>query len=147
MGFLSNLFKKGEDPAKPCSDGVLGLLQWSEDDEAWLGEFRGLKFSLAYEGLKQPSDVVITYAREILSDSSWLSSTLAEAKIKQIKKYGRNLSELHRSEVESLSFGTICFYVYKSKRRIIADLEGGKEYRAWRIEYSDRQCDGIGFDT
>ena len=147
MGFLSDFFKKGEDPEQSCADTVLGSLLWSEDDEAWFGEFNGHKFGLSYEGLKKPSEAVVSYAREILNDSPWLSATLAEAKKKKIEKYGRKYGDQYKSEVESLSFGRIVFYIYKGKRRIMADLEGGNEYRLWRIEYNDRNCEGIGFDS
>jgi hypothetical protein len=146
MGFLSSLFKKGEDPDRYCSDPVLGPLSWSEEDEAWLGEFNGLKFSLPYSRLRQPSETAVAYAREVLSDPEWLYSTLAEEKRRRIEKYGPKIAELHGAEVRSLSFGRIHFFIRKG-RRILADLEGGKDFRCWRIEYADKQCHGIGFDT
>ena len=142
MGFLSNLFKKGEEPVTPCSDEVLGGMQWSEDDESWFGEFRGAQFAIAYDGAASPSGHLIAYAREVLADRQWLESSLADAKTEAKQAYG----DFYQSEIDSLTFGRIHFYIHKGKRRIIADLEGGKDDRLWRIEYGDRHCEGIGFD-
>ncbi len=142
MGFLSNLFKKGEDPDKSCSDEVLGLMAWSEDDAAWLGDLKGTRFSVSYECTKHPSDTVVGYAREILSDPGWLASTLAEAKGRAKQRYG----DFYFPEIDSLSFGRIHFYLHEGQRRIIADLDGGKDERLWRIEYGERRCEGIGCD-
>jgi len=142
MGFFANLFKKGEDPDKLCSDELLGLMKWSEDDEAWFGEYNGAKFSVAYDGLQKPSVEVVAYAREVLGDPGWLASTLAEAKSAAKRERG----DFYHSEIDSLSFGEIHFYLHQGKRRIIAHLDGGKDDRSWRIEYADRHCEGIGFD-
>lgn len=147
MGILSSLFKKGEDPDKNCSDPVLGPLTWSEDDEAWFGEYNGLRFGLSYTGLSQPSERATAYAREILRDAQWLHSTLTDEKNKRIEKLGPKLAELHGPEVRSLSFGRLHFFIRRGEGCIFADLEGGKDFRCWRIEYTDKQCDGMGFDT
>lgn len=142
MGFLSDLFKKGEAPDTPCANEVLGSMKWSEEDEAWLGEFNSARFSLAYEGMKQPSAMLVTYAREVLNDRQWLASSLADAKGRAKRQYG----DFYFSEIDSLSIGRIHFYIHKGQRRIIAELDGGKDDRLWRIEYADRDCEGIGFD-
>ena len=142
MGLFSNLFKKGEAPVPTFSDSKLGAMLWSEDDEAWLGEYRGRKFGLAYEGTSAPRSELIAYAHEVLDDPEWLDASIAQAKQQVIKTY----PEPSHDEIRSLAWGAIHFYRHKGARRIIADLEGGKDYRAWRIEYHDRQCEGIGFD-
>ncbi len=142
MGFLSDLFKKGEEPEQVCSDPVLGRMIWSEDDEAWFGEHEKKKYSLAYERTRTPPDALVAYAREVLHDTDWLASSLAAAKERARAEGYDN----HEAELASLTFGTIHFYLYKGKRRIIADLEGGKDDRCWRIEFDDRTCEGIGFD-
>jgi hypothetical protein len=143
MGFFSELFKKGEEPQRSYTDAVLGSMTWSQDDEAWFGQFGAKKFSLAYERMKTPPDLLLTYAREVLSDSAWLASSLAEAKEGAKREYG----EFYLAEIEILTLGRIRFYLHKGRRRIIADLEGGKDDRLWRIEYVDRDCEGIGFDN
>ena len=35
---------------------------------------------------------------------------------------------------------------HRSGERILADLEGGKDDRLWRMEFSGDRCEGIGFD-
>jgi hypothetical protein len=142
MGFVSELFKKGEEPQQSYTDGVLGPMAWSQDDEAWFGQYRGQKFSRAYERTNVPPDSLISYAREVLNDAGWLASSLAQAK--EIAK--RDCGDPYLAEVAALTLGRIHFYLHKGKRRIIADLDGGKDVRRWRIEYADRVCEGIGFD-
>lgn len=142
MGLFSNLFKKGEDPLPTVSDAKLGTMQWAEDDEAWLGEYKNRKFALAYEWKSTPTSELIAYAHEVLDDSAWLDASLAEAKQQALNEFPKTSHE----EIKALAWGAIHFYRHKGARRIIADLDGGKDYRAWRIEYHDRQCEGIGFD-
>ncbi len=67
MGFFSNLFKKVDKPQRQCSDAVLGNMQWSEDNESWVGELAGARFSLAYDGAASPQEVLLAYAREFRS--------------------------------------------------------------------------------
>lgn len=142
MGFFSDLFKKGEEPQPSYTDGVLGAMTWSPEEEAWCGQYRGQQFSLAYEWTKTPPDALISYAREALHDPGWLAASLAEAKARARQECG----DSYQAEIESLALGQIHFYLHKGARRIIADLEGGPEDRSWRIEYGDRVCEGIGFD-
>ena len=142
MGVFSSLFKKGEDPLSTVTDSQLGTMQWSKDDEAWLGEYRHRKFRLGYEGKSTPTIELIAYAHEVLTDPAWLDATLAEGRQQAIREHPEPLHE----EIKSLGWGAIRFYRHKGVRRIIADLDGGKDYREWRIEYHDRQCEGIGFD-
>jgi len=35
-----------EQPAPEYVDQVLGAMNWSEDDEAWIGEYNGFRFAL-----------------------------------------------------------------------------------------------------
>ncbi len=141
MGFL-DFFKKGEQPVEHYSDEVLGVVRWSKEDEAWVGNFDSFEFGLGYSRTSAPSVEVINYAREILNDSPFLASSLTEAKRAALLKRG----VFYRDEIDSLIFDEIHFFVQKGERRILADLEGGKDYRLWRIEYTDRKCHGIGFD-
>ena len=142
MGFFSDLFKKGEDPEASCFDEVLGEMNWSEDDEAWAGQFNGHEFVLAYEYESKPIGPLVVYARQVMGDPAWLEATLFEAKKKAEDYYGKQ----YMSEISSLRFGVIHFSCGKHGLRIIADLEGGLADRCWRIEYADMNCEGIGFD-
>jgi hypothetical protein len=143
MGFFSELFKKGEEPQHSYTDSVLGLMTWSQEDDAWFGQVRGREFSLAYERAKTPTESLLAYAREVLGDAPWLASSLAEAK----ERAKRECGSFYVAELDALMLGRIHFYLHKGKRRILADLEGGKDDRLWRIEFDDRICEGIGFDN
>ncbi len=87
MGFFSSLFKKGEEPLPTYTDPQLGTMQWSKDDEAWLGEYKHRKFTLAYEWKSRPTGELIAYATEVLDDPAWLDASLAEAKQQALKEY------------------------------------------------------------
>ena len=139
---IRSLFRKREEPQKVVAVPLLGEMEWSHDDEAWVGNAQGFRFSLGYDGQATPSESLVGYARDILSDAQWLTSTFAEAKAEAIRSY----EGYYEEEIRSLSFESIHFYDFKGANRILADLEPGREDRCWRIEYADRRCEGIGFD-
>ena len=144
MGFLSDLFKKGEEPLLTFTDSKLGLMKWSEEDESWIGECNGIKFSLAYERKSSvPVKELVVYATEFLGDQKSVNASLEQAKREAQNEYSKS----YKGEIESLRIGVVHFYRHKDKRRIIADLMGGENFRSWRIEYNDKNCEGIGFDS
>jgi len=55
--------------------------------------------------------------------------------------------QYYLNEVNSLIVGLIHFHFYKNQPRIFAELEGGRDFRCWRIEYSGTKCEGMGFDN
>src|SRR5882724_11482541 len=123
------LFKRGETPAPVVQLPALGEVRWSKDDEAWFGNYNGRVSSLAYKGLATPSEEVRAYARRILDDPSWLESSLAQAKMEALRGH----PSFYASEIEALTLGAVHFYVHDRRgERILADLDGGKNYRAWR---------------
>jgi hypothetical protein len=140
---LKRLFKRGEPPTPMVHDSVLGELKWSEDDEAWHGSYRGRVFSVAYDGSPMPSPRVLAYAREILDDPSWLETSLAQAKAEAAKDF----SDFYAAELQALTLGEVHLFVNDRRGEcIIAILDGGKDDRAWRIEFTGKRCEGIGFD-
>ena len=144
MGFFKKLFEKGEDPVPTFEDPTLGHMEWSEDDEAWVGAYNGFRFGLAYEReSKTPTPRVLAYAKDVLGEADWLASTLESEKKVWISKVPPSVKE----EVARLKFGLVYFSFRKGSGYIIADVEGGGDDRCWRIEYHDRKCDGMGFDT
>jgi hypothetical protein len=122
----------------------LGALTWSADDDAWGGTYHDHVFLLGYDGTSTPSPEVRAYAVRILSDSSWLENTLAHAKAEALSSH----SPFYAAEINALTFGTVLFSVHPQRGEyIIADLNGGKDFREWRIEFSGSKCEGIGFDS
>ena len=143
MGIFGNLFRKGEEPNKTWADPILGQTEWSDDDEAWCGEFEGFRFSISYEWTGEPDPALVEYAREILRSREWLLDTLIREKITAKTLYGDDLS----SEIDRLEYGTIHFMLQKKERVIVAGLGEDGDGRAWRIEFMERSCSGIGFDS
>lgn len=143
FSWLRNLFQKGEDPLETVVHPQLGELRWREADEAWFGTCGSVRFSLAYEGRAAPSERVCAYARKLLETPGWFDTTVAEAKAAACREYGED----YVAEIRALTLGTVHFSAFREPPYIFAQLEGGREFRCWRIEYSGRQCLGIGFDS
>jgi hypothetical protein len=141
-------------------------MNWTEDEEAWVGAYNGFVFSIAFDGHERPSSELITFARETLGNRDWIEETLDGAKQNFVADYGARYSE----EIRSLEFGTLHFLVWKPNRLaqflvdpfafffkprssnvptpgIIANLSGGKDCRSWWAHYTGKHCDGIGFDS
>jgi hypothetical protein len=132
-----------EEPMPEFVDPVLGAMKWNEDDEAWIGEYNGFRFALSYERKREPTLAVIEYARETLANPQHLNDGLAQAKAAAARDY----EQYYLDEARSLIFGLIHFYFYKNQPRIFAELEGGRDFRCWRIQYSGTKCEGMGFDN
>lgn len=107
MGILKNLFRKAEAPNKEWSDEVLGSTGWSDDDEAWQGEYQGQRFSIAYEWASEPDPALVSYAREILQDPPWLAMVLEGEKGGAKSEYG----EYYWEEIDGLSLGGLSFLI------------------------------------
>lgn len=145
MGWLSKLFSKGEEPVANFTDPALGFMKWSEDDEAWSGECNGIKYLLSFERISSvPVKELIDYAVGFLSDPTWVLASLEQAKQEAIEEFDDGNYE---EEIKSLMIDEVHFYLYKNRRRIIAGLDGGRDFRAWKIEYEEKTCEGIGFDS
>lgn len=136
------LFKKPDPPAPEVDHPAFGKLHWSEDEEGWTGNYRGRRFSIFRDGASTPDEMLCDFALDAMDDSEWLDTTLSRAKQDALETYAAS----YEDEIHGLTLGTLCFYARDRQARITADLEGGSEYRCWRIEYAGRECEGIGFD-
>lgn len=143
MGFLSKLFEKGEDPLPIVNDPQLGHLEWAEADEAWVGSYNGFHFSLSYDRKAVPTPEVSAYAKSMLGDAVWLMDTFEKEKDHCMTKAPSHLIR----EIAGLKLGRLYFSMNKGCGYVIANVEGGGDDRSWRIEFHDRKCDGMGFDT
>ena len=143
MRFLTRLFEKGEDPLPVVEDPQLGSLKWSKADEAWIGSYNGFRFALACGRKAAPAPNLSAYAKDVLGDRGWLAGTLEMEKSNWATKVPPGVKD----EVAGLKFGLIHFSMHEDRGYIIADIEGGGGNRSWRIEYHNRECDGLGFDT
>ncbi len=137
-----NDIRNGEAPAVEVTHPILGVLRWSPDEGAWIGSYRDIRFSLGYEGQATPSDPLVAYALEVMDDPGWLDATFSAAKQEAFKTFEAYYAE----EIRGLTLGTVHFLRRRGELGILADVEGGRDDRCWRIEYTGRQCFGIGFD-
>lgn len=144
MSLLNLIFGKKLEIENEIVDDKLGSLKWSNDDDSWVGIFNGLKFDLSYEkNTTSPSNELRSYAYSILSHREFLEETLSIEKNKWIDEYPD-----HKEDIEALQFDYVSFYRYKGKHnRIFAHLTPENDVGLWRIEYSDRKCEGMGFDS
>ena len=143
MGWLDFLLKpKGEDPQERYEDEVLGAMSWSEDDEAWAGEYKGFRFLIRYEGQSTPTDDLLAYARETLGDPGSFLEAIDREKRTMIARYPRLADEIAGLRVEDAYFSR-----NKAGRYLFTGLAGGQRDRSWRVEFTEKHCEGIGFDT
>jgi hypothetical protein len=155
MGFLSKLlnYGAGEGPEPRILDPVLGELNWSKDAEGWQGSYNGFQFSIAYDRTPVPDDGLLAYVRESLNNPDWLNSSLAEAKEKYKCECRPKDREFYSAEIDELTWESLYFARYSGggkrggKLFILASLEPGRDFRAWRIEFFEHTCEGLGFDS
>jgi hypothetical protein len=136
-----NLLKKREDPLERYNDDGLGLMVWSEDDEAWGGEYGGIKYLIGYDSQATPRSDLLAYARSILDDVPQLKNKIEQAKEIAIAENAGLAKEITLLRIES-----VFFYHHKERRRILASLAGGLKNRLWRVEFEEDKFEGIGFD-
>jgi hypothetical protein len=144
LGIINFLFGDKTEIIKEIDDPELGTLIWSSDDESWKGRYSGIDILISYEkGLASPSQEIREYALAVLKDQTFLENALINGKENFVKEWPG-----YDQEVNALKYSIINFYRYKSRiNRIIASLEPGEDYRAWRISFREYNCEGLGFDS
>jgi hypothetical protein len=143
FSWICGLFRKREPPQQIVEHPVLGRLEWRVDEDSWVGAYSGYRFSLMIGDDVTPNETLASYAIDVMSAPGWLEWNLEEAKTAAVEKYERFYSD----EIAGLTLGDVAFFRYKQWGRIMATLEGGRNFRCWRIEFTDKKCEGIGFDT
>lgn len=124
---------------------VFGTLTWNDDYVAWFGAYNGFRFLLDYSdktGLPHPA--VVAYAKSVLDQPRWLNEQLSAAKWDYLKDI--RAPEFVK-EVNALTFGVLHFQGDEKSVGIFAHLDGGRDFRSWRIEFDGNTCFGIGFDS
>ncbi len=144
MGIVDYFFKCREQPQREFDAGALGMLRWSDDDEAWRGMFNGVEFFVFPDESRdtQPGEA-LRYAESILMSFDWLKDAVESKKTTYVFEHPQFASELQNLGIESLSFS-----VHKKKGRYLnCQLGYGSPDRFWTLDFHDRKCSGIGFDT
>jgi hypothetical protein len=144
MGIFSRLWRRpSEPPVERVSDARLGELAWSPAEDGWVGVHSGVAIVLSRSAGSSPTESLRDYAASFLDDQESLQGAFDEARRGAIAEYGPGLA----AEIEGLSISLLNFFERKGRHRMIADLAGGHHDRSWRMEFTGRSCDGIGFDT
>ena len=141
--WLTKLFERPVEPLPQFEHPILGRSNWSEDNEAWLGSFNGFSYLLFYEGQKTPADDLSAYAVRMLSGKEQFLAAINSAKVDGLGAYPLSYSD----EIRGLKLGLVYFYRNEHRLRILADLDGGHDHRAWWVEFLEQRCEGIGFDS
>ncbi len=141
------LFKRWlNKPPKPLysyEDLQLGLMCFDDEDETWVGRYKGYEYRIAYEYHKLPKSDLLQYCFDMLSNKVALEGNLQQQK-NQHKRTA--VSELH-DEIDDLRYFNLMFYRNDSQMCILAQLTDDDSERLWRVEFFDGRCDGIGFDV
>lgn len=122
---------------------ALGLLRYDYEQNAWVGSIEERNFGLSSRNGQQPTSTLVDYAVGALGAPGWLDAETDIARRTAMAEYPKEAAV----EISQLALGFILFYQRKGTCHLIADLEGGRKFRSWRIEFRDRNCEGIGFDT
>ena len=133
----------------------LGQLSWSRDEEGWTGEVAGICFVIDRSSGAQPDPRLIEYAESVLlADPNWLLSELEAAKtqfLQQCRDRSEEMAAYYSPEVDTLRYEVVVFRVRRRRVRIFADLgersAPSAPDRSWRIQFVERSCEGLGFDT
>jgi hypothetical protein len=144
MSWWSWLFDPGgPEPVVRVDDPTFGPLVWSEDDEAWVGEYGGYEIAIGYSGAAAPAPELLAYARKFLGpNGATFARILAEERAAHAHEFKRWAAEFAGLQVGMLGFGM-------SKRGLgcFVNLLGGEPERWWRVEFDGMKCMGFGFDT
>lgn len=139
---LKDFLLSPPDPKPTYHHDVLGDMNFSEDDEAWVGFLDCIPLSVAYTAQSEPDPVLIGYGLSLLQDRAWL-----EAEIENAGRQFALQDTFYQDEVRGLKIGKIYVDRRKGVNSALIDLTGGRDYRAWRVEFKERVCEGMGFDS
>lgn len=140
MSFWKKLFRKGEEPIAHYEHAILGKMNWSEDEESWIGKVGQLSFWIAYEQAATPRHETLEYAVSILTDTQWLKATLDEIKTRAIRDYGPD----YEKEISSLNFVTFSFH---GNERLSIHFFEGDDPPWWVADIHGRNVEGVSLDT
>jgi hypothetical protein len=141
---LKQALGPGEPPVAEFHDPILGPLKWNEDDEGWEGKWNGIRCTLSYtRDSGTPSEEVLQYARELISNEAILRDGLEAAKSQAMQEYPASL----HAEIAALRYEWLAFDSGKGRRYLFATLGPEVAGRLWRVEFEGTQCSGMGCDT
>ena len=117
-------------------------MNFSDDDEAWVGFLNGITLYISYTMQPEPEPLLLEYGISLAQDGVWIEAEIERSADQYVSK-----NPSYKSEVRGLAVGAIRVHRRKGVNVAVIDLTGGRDYRAWRIEFSERTCEGMGFDS
>ena len=141
MKFFRRFFKPKEAPEPRIEIDNIGPLDWDQESEYWVGEYNGLRFSIAYDGLSRPEE----------SLSSLVTKTLTNPKFPQ--NFMHKISDIAKSqygvekhtEIDALTPQDI---VFQSPKFILIQFFGPDDNEPfWFAEVHENEKIYVGFDT
>jgi hypothetical protein len=133
----------------------LGVLRYSDDDDAWLTDKVAAKLAFNFyiagsddpeARLRQPDQRLIAQAERVAADQDALvAEVLAYVGSECANK------RIHRGweqEIAGLQVETLCLFWPKKPREGQISLSGGRDFRLWRCGYIDgHPGGGLAFDS
>jgi len=142
-------FLQGEPPpvAEKIDDPILGTLEWSADDEAWISSatHNGVGFVFQIVGTSEPDKALLAHAADILRTKDVFITRV----LKYVKSEAETVRSFHsyREEIDGLRVERVCLFWLDRPDDGMISLSGGRDYRLWRCDYVARQPKGLGFDS
>ena len=141
-------FLQGEPPpvAATIEDPALGLLSWSQDDEAWHSrtDHRDAGFAFQITGTPQPDAALVRHAADILQKKEEFVLSVqhflaAEAAVSRLSAF--------KAEIAGLKIERVCLFWPDRPDDGMIYFDGGSDGRVWRSDYISRVPKGLGFDS
>lgn len=140
----SFLFDPGATPLPHWSHERLGLVEWSDEEEAWSGTHNGMPFLLAYErDPEKPTPEVVEYAMEILGVEFELIRRFECLRNESASGFPARFHD----EIQALSLESIHLYRGTPDCSAIACLAGGRDGRHWRFDMLGTEMCNLSFDS
>lgn len=133
----------------------LGQLLWSHDEGGWTGQVAGIHFEIARASGAHPDPRLIEYAENVLlTDPGWLSSELEAAKtqfLQECRNQSEEMAAFYTPELDTLRYEVVHFRLRNRTPALFAHLGEVRDDvapdRLWHIQFVERSCWGLGFDT
>ncbi len=88
MKFFKQFFKPNEVPESIIEINNVGALNWGKESEYWVGEYNGLKFSIAYDGLSRPEEGLSSLVTRTLSNPEFPHNFMSKIRSIAKSQYG-----------------------------------------------------------
>ena len=145
---LKRVFQSAPPPiAEKIDDPTLGMLTWSDDDEAWISSatHADAGFGFLITGTPEPHQALLSHAADIFRrKDDFVAEVLARVRLES--ETVRSLRS-YRNEIEGLRVEQLCLFWPARPDDGMIYFTGGIDFRLWRCDYVACQPRGLGFDS